>query len=70
MQALQLLQELPENFFQLSVGLLEKSFSQVWGLSLFCFSYKFMSEALFYCVVSLVFVLFSLMKKDDDRRDS
>ena len=28
MQALQLLQELPENFFQLSVGLLEKSFSQ------------------------------------------
>ena len=28
MQALQLLEELPENFFQLSVGLLEKSFSQ------------------------------------------
>ena len=29
-----------------------------------------MSEALFYCVVSLVFVLFSLlMKKDDDRRE-
>ena len=55
--------------FSIKCGAPRKKFFS--GAFLFCFSYKFMSEALFYCVVSLVFVLFSLlMKKDDDRRDS
>ena len=56
--------ELPENFFQLSVGAPregEKFFFRGSRPSwVFCFSYKFMSEALFFCVVSLVFVLLGL----------
>ena len=65
--------ELPENFFQLSVGLLEK------GKSFFQREQAFLGFLLFLQVHEWGFVLlcclfgfclaWSLMKKDDDRRE-